>query len=119
MARHLQYPNFAEFLWQARKWEYANFPSSQSRILFDILLLVEAYDIKNKNLSIKELQSLLPYSDRGVRYAVKNLIETEYCTLDTSCNDKRVRSLKSTNKLKILFDSYENFVLKNSRVIKI
>jgi hypothetical protein len=106
------YTNFAEFLWRTREWEYANFPTSQSRILFDILVLVEMYDASNKNLSIKELQSILPYSARGIRYAVEELVNRRYCQLTIAYPDRRVKSLRSTEKLKNLFIAYEKYIFR-------
>ncbi len=101
---------FIEFISQLRQWENLNFPSSQSRILFDILIQIEKYRINGKVLSIKEVENILPYSSRGIRYAIQQLVREDWCVINTTTKDRRVKILVGTKKLKDKFLEFKSYI---------
>ena len=101
--------HFVDFIWQIRKWESEHFPLSQGRILFDALIYIKIHDQLNKKLTVKELQFSLPYSARGIRYALEKLISEGWCEIKTSTDDRRLKYISGTEKLITIFNTYEMF----------
>lgn len=70
-------------------------------ISFDIALVV----LKNENegSQLKVLYATLPYSPMGIRHHYLNLIRDGWITAKTSSNDKRVKLIFPSEKLKLHF----------------
>ena len=78
-------------------------PVGQSFIPFDILLTVLNGDRDGNDLTVKALFASLPYSDMGIRYHFKRLIEKEWISLHNGDADTRIKRVKATLKLKNAF----------------
>jgi len=72
----------------------------QSVIPYDILTTVFLYELQGKNITIKELFLKLPFSDMGIRYHLKSLIDDGWIEVCQTNEDRRVREIRSQAKLK-------------------
>lgn len=90
-----------------RFWEEKNLPLSQSRIAFDLLLLIANCHYSETHLTLKYLFNSLNYSERGIRYVLEQFVSNGWCDIVGSCTDKRFRHVVASEKLTIAFESYE------------
>jgi hypothetical protein len=95
-----QQKNIAEFLHLSREVSAQHLPIGHSFIPFDLLLQVCLHEVRYQDqpLSMKALFASLPYSDMGVRYHLRRLIENEWIVIDKNDMDPRMRSVSATDK---------------------
>lgn len=74
-------------------------PIGHSFIPYDILITVVECFISDKELTVKALFASLPYSDMGLRYHFRKLIDTGWIELHAVNDDGRVKQVKPTEKL--------------------
>ena len=87
-----------------RKSSAAHLPIGHSFIPYDILITVVDGCTNDKELTVKALFASLPYSDMGLRYHFKKLIDTGWIELHATNGDARVKQVKPTEKLSKQFD---------------
>ncbi len=110
MTRKHTIASFSAALLRLRDWERSNFPNRGHRITFDIVISVASHESSSKKLTLKELQSMLPYSPRTIKYEVSRLIEEGWFQLERSLSDRRSKYVSVSLKLKKLLLIYkENF----------
>lgn len=106
-----QTKRFLRSAMKIREWEDKCIPTSQSRIAFDLFLLLAQSAADDKRISQKSLFASLPYSERGVRYVLKRFIAEGWCELEEDKTDKRLRFLAPTSLLKDALIEYHHLVL--------
>ena len=84
---------------ELRKQIYVHLPVGHSFIPFDILLTVVNSHQMQSQLTVKALFTVLPYSDMGLRYHFKKLIDTGWIELGAITTDARLKQVKPTSKL--------------------
>ena len=102
---------FSKGVLDIRLWEERNLPLSQSRIAFDLFVLIAHSSCTEKPLTLKRLFSTLKYSERGVRYVLEQFVDGGWCEVICDANDKRCRFLAETKRLTDAFESYKKVVL--------
>ena len=74
-------------------------PIGHSFIPYDILVTVVEHFTINKELTVKALFASLPYSDMGLRYHFRKLVQSGWIELHVIDGDARVKQIKPTEKL--------------------
>lgn len=82
-----------------RKQSAAYLPIGHSFIPYDILITVVDSFVGDKELTVKALFATLPYSDMGLRYHFRKLIDTGWIELHATNGDARVKQVMPTEKL--------------------
>lgn len=96
---------------QVREWEDEHLPQSQSRIAYDLFVLIAHSAVTERPLTLKELFNSLKYSQRGVRYVLDQFIDGGWCEIVESDGDKRFRLVVATDRLHSTLNEYEKFVM--------
>jgi hypothetical protein len=81
-------------------------PVGHSFIPLDILLSVINGSKSGQDLKIKELFTQLPYSDMGIRYHFRLLINRGWIELHNGDIDLRIKRIKPTDKLIKEFEAF-------------
>ncbi len=102
---------FSKGVIDIRLWEERNLPLSQSRVAFDLFILIAHCSCTLKPLTLKRLFSTLKYSERGVRNVLEQFIVGGWCEVVCDTDDKRCRYIMATKRLTDAFESYKNVVL--------
>ena len=87
-------------------------PIGHSFIPYDILLVVVEGSISNNQLTVKALFTTLPYSDMGLRYHYRRLVDSGWIEVKPSSNDKRSKALVPTLKLLEAFKAVDRSLAK-------
>jgi hypothetical protein len=97
----------AEFLLHSRTISAEHLPIGHSFIPYDLLLQIYLHAISEmrEQLNIKSLFASLPYSDMGMRYHLRRLIDNGWIKIDTNGSDPRMRSVTPTAKTFVKFDA--------------
>lgn len=82
-----------------RKQSAAHLPIGHSFIPYDILVTVIDSFANDKELTVKALFATLPYSDMGLRYHFRKLVDSGWIELHAVSGDARVKQVKPTDKL--------------------
>ena len=93
-----------------RKESAAHLPIGHSFIPFDILITVVECFTSDKELTVKALFATLPYSDMGLRYHFRKLVDTGWIELHTTTGDARVKQVKPTEKLAKQFELFSKSI---------
>jgi DNA-binding MarR family transcriptional regulator len=101
---------FTKCVQNIRNWEDSFLPLSQSRIAFDLFILIAHSHETEKPLTLKELCNSLKYSERGIRYVLKQLIDGGWCEVVGHSKDKRFRLIVATELLRSRLRDYEQLV---------
>jgi DNA-binding MarR family transcriptional regulator len=101
---------FTKCVQNIRNWEDSFLPLSQSRIAFDLFILIAHSNETEKPLTLKELCNSLKYSERGIRYVLKQLIDGGWCEVVGHSKDKRFRLIVATELLRSRLRDYERLV---------
>lgn len=91
-----------------RKQSAAHLPIGHSFIPYDILVTVVDSFTSDKELTVKALFATLPYSDMGLRYHFRKLVDTGWIELHAVNGDARVKQVKPTDKLSKHFELLSN-----------
>lgn len=102
---------FSQCVRQIRNWEDANLPLSQSRIAFDLFMLIGHSSQVSQPMTLKELFNSLKYSERGVRYVLEQFVDSGWCEIVGHEQDKRFRLVVATQLLVDKLAQYEQVVL--------
>ena len=94
-----------------RQWEDAHLPVSQSRLAFDLFMLIAHSAETEAPLTLKQLFNSLRYSERGIRYVLEQFVEGGWSEITGHQQDKRSRVVLATDKLRIAVREYEAVVL--------
>lgn len=105
------YINFSNCVLHIRMWEDRYLPLSQSRLAFDLFVLIAHSAEVNRPLTLKELFNSLKYSERGIRYVLEQFIDGGWCVIAGNESDRRFRHVVATDLLKIRLREYEQHVL--------
>jgi hypothetical protein len=106
---------FSQCVRHIRTWEDAHLPLSQSRIAFDLFMLIGHSSQVEQPLTLKELFNSLKYSERGVRYVLEQFVDSGWCEIVGSDQDRRFRLVVATQRLVDKLIEYEQVVLSNYR----
>lgn len=93
-----------------RKQSATHLPIGHSFIPYDILVTVVDSFTNNKELTVKALFATLPYSDMGLRYHFRKLIDNGWIELHAVSGDARVKQVKPTDKLSKQFALLSNIL---------
>lgn len=102
---------FTKCVQNIRNWEDRFLPLSQSRIAFDLFILIAHSHETDKPLTLKELCNSLKYSERGIRYVLEQLIDGGWCEIVGHSKDRRFRLIVATDLLRTRLREYEQLVL--------
>jgi len=102
---------FTKCVQNIRDWEDRFLPLSQSRIAFDLFILIAHSHETDKPLTLKELCNSLKYSERGIRYVLERLIDGGWCEIVGHSKDRRFRLIVATDLLRTRLREYEQLVL--------
>jgi hypothetical protein len=91
-----------------RKQSAAHLPIGHSFIPYDILVTVVDSFTSDKELTVKALFATLPYSDMGLRYHFRKLVDGGWIELHAVNDDARVKQVKPTDKLSKHFELLSN-----------
>lgn len=96
----------------ARRWQHRRLGPSGSQVLFDLLALAVRYHLLStpshpQELTIKLLIGSLPYSEAGVRKALRQCVADGWVCIATSPRDGRVRVIRARPKLVEAWREYE------------
>jgi DNA-binding MarR family transcriptional regulator len=103
--------NFPRCVQHIRNWEDRHLPLSQSRIAFDLFVLIGHSHVAERPLTIKELLNSLKYSERGIRYVLDQFIDGGWCEIVGNQQDRRFRHVVATDLLRTKLREYEEHVL--------
>jgi DNA-binding MarR family transcriptional regulator len=106
---------FSQCVRHIRTWEDAHLPLSQSRIAFDLFMLIGHSSQVEQPLTLKELFNSLKYSERGVRYVLEQFVDSGWCEIVGSEQDRRFRLVVATQRLIDKLIEYEQVVLGHYR----
>jgi DNA-binding MarR family transcriptional regulator len=106
---------FSQCVRHIRTWEDAHLPLSQSRIAFDLFMLIGHSSQVEQPLTLKELFNSLKYSERGVRYVLEQFVDSGWCEIVGSEQDRRFRLVVATQRLVDKLIEYEQVVLGHYR----
>jgi hypothetical protein len=106
---------FSQCVRHIRTWEDAHLPLSQSRIAFDLFMLIAQSSQIEQPMTLKELFNSLKYSERGVRYVLDQFVDGGWCEIVGSEQDKRFRLVVASQRLTDKLAEYEQVVLSNYR----
>ena len=93
-----------------RKQSINHLPIGHSFIPYDILITVVESHTNNEELTVKALFASLPYSDMGLRYHFRKLLNDGWIELQPMNRDKRVKQIKPTEKLSNQFGLFLNSI---------
>ena len=96
---------------QVRSWEDKHLPLSQSRIAFDLFVLIAHSAEVEQPMTLKELFNSLKYSERGIRYVLEQFIDGGWCEIAGHEKDKRFRRVVATDLLKTRLSEYQAHVI--------
>ena len=102
---------FSQCVCQIRIWEDAHLPLSQSRIAFDLFMLIGYSSQVSQPMTLKELFNSLKYSERGIRYVLEQFVDGGWCEIVGHEQDKRFRLVVATQRLVDKLAEYEHVVL--------
>lgn len=105
-----QQVSFVAALTLIRKQSAAHLPIGHSFIPYDILITVVESHTNNEELTVKALFASLPYSDMGMRYHFRKLLNDGWIELQPMNRDKRVKQIKPTEKLSNQFGLFLNSI---------
>ena len=91
-----------------RKQSAVHLPIGHSFIPYDILVTVVDSFTSDKELTVKALFATLPYSDMGLRYHFRKLVDGGWIELHAVNGDARVKQVKPTEKLSKHFELLSN-----------
>ena len=106
---------FSQCVRHIRTWEDAHLPLSQSRIAFDLFMLIGHSSQIEHHMTLKELFNSLKYSERGVRYVLEQFVDGGWCHIVGHEQDKRFRLVVASKRLTDKLAEYEKVVLSNYR----
>lgn len=92
-----------------RLWEDAHLPLSQSRIAFDLFMLIAHSAELEQPMTLKELFNSLRYSERGIRYVLDQFIAGGWCSVTGNESDRRFRLVVATDLMRERLREYEDF----------
>lgn len=99
-----------------RKQTAAHLPIGHSFIPYDILVTVVDNFTNDKELTVKALFATLPYSDMGLRYHFRKLVETGWIELHAVNGDARVKQVKPTDKLSKHFELLSHSIISSLNI---
>lgn len=102
---------FSQSVIKIRLWEEENLPLSQSRIAFDLFVLLANASCAQQPLTPKRLFIALKYSERGIRNVLTQFISGGWCEVICDSEDRRCRYIVATKRLTDAFAAYEQVVL--------
>lgn len=102
---------FSQCVRHIRTWEDAHLPLSQSRIAFDLFMLIGYSSQISQPMTLKELFNSLKYSERGIRYVLEQFVDGGWCEIVGHEQDKRFRLVVATQRLIDKLAEYEHVVL--------
>lgn len=111
----------AELLQISRKISAQHLPIGHSFIPYDLLLQVYLSELNGDQspLNIKSLLASLPYSDMGVRYHLRRLIEGDWIEIEKDGEDPRMRNViakpKTHKRFDLITDHLTKFLNDQSR----
>lgn len=103
--------HFPSCVISVRNWEDAHLPLSQSRIAFDLFMLIGQSAHNERPLNHKQLFNSLKYSERGIRYVLDQFIDGGWCEVVGQTEDRRFRVIVATQRLTDKLREYEVVVL--------
>lgn len=81
------------------RWGKKLFPIRNSSIVFDLILIVNHYNLINQNLTLKKIFLSLPYSENGIRKQIRHLVKFGWLDIYKSRIDGRIKLVKPSKKL--------------------
>lgn len=103
--------HFTQSVQHIRQWEDAHLPVSQSRLAFDLFMLIAHSAETESPMTLKQLFHSMRYSERGIRYVLEQFVAGGWCEITSHQEDKRSRRVMATDKLRIALREYEAVVL--------
>jgi hypothetical protein len=115
MSQEVSHSNFifSQCVRHIRSWEDAHLPLSQSRIAFDLFMLIGQSSQVERPMTLKELFNSLKYSERGIRYVLEQFVDGGWCEIVGHEQDKRFRLVVASQRLIDKLAEYEQVVLNN------
>ena len=98
-------------------WEDSHLPVSQSRIAFDLFILIGHSACEQRPMTLKELFNTLKYSERGVRYVLDQFLDGGWCEIVGHTEDRRFRLVVAKQRLLDALADYERVVLATYRTV--
>jgi hypothetical protein len=84
---------------KVRDWEKNNLPIEQSALALDLFLVISYNTLKGKPLTLKLLFHSIDFSEAGIRKHLKRLLADEWCSLEGTEHDKRLRHVVAQPKM--------------------
>ena len=99
-----------------KDWEKTNLPSTDSSLSHHIFLLIAHNSLSGTHLTLNQLYFSINYSVTGIRKQLFRLIKNEWCYLEASNIDKRVKFIVASDKMILLFER-EDLRMKIRRLV--
>ena len=97
---------------KAIRFQSTNYlPIGNSFIPFDMLIAVLDCFVINRTITVKVLFASLPYSDMGMRYHFRKLVNDGWIELHTSAKDLRVKEILPSQKLLSHFAQFSQLIM--------
>jgi hypothetical protein len=103
--------NFSQCVRHIRTWEDAHLPLSQSRIAFDLFMLIGHSSQVDRPMTLKELFNSIKYSERGVRYILEQFVDGGWCRIVGHDSDRRFRLVVATGLMITKLEEYQQHVI--------
>jgi len=107
---------FTASLLAIKDWEKNNLPSTDSGLSHHIFLLIAHHSLSGNHLTLNQLYFSINYSVTGIRKQLFRLIKNEWCYLEASNIDKRVKFIVASEKMILLFER-DDLRLKIQRLV--
>lgn len=97
----------AENIIKVRNWEKENLPIEQSSLALDLFMVIAYNTLKGKPLTLKQLFHSIDFSEAGIRKHLKRLLTEDWCKLESTEHDRRLRHVVAQPKM---LESLSNYV---------
>jgi hypothetical protein len=102
---------------KVRDWEKANLPIEQSALAMDLFLVIAYNTLRGKPLTLKLLFNSIDFSEAGIRKHLRRMLSDNWCSLEGTEHDKRLRYVVAQPKMLHALEDYIG-VLRDAFAIK-
>ena len=98
--------SIVEKVLKVRDWENVNLPIEQSALAMDLFLVIAYNSLSGKPLTLKLLFHSIAFSEAGIRKHLRRLLSNNWCALEGTERDKRLRHVVAQPKMLYALEDY-------------
>lgn len=100
---------------KVHSWERNHLPIEQSALALDLFVVIAYNSLIGKPLTLKQLFYSIEFSEAGIRKHLKRLLSEDWCKLEGTKHDKRLRHVVAQPKMLESLHSYVDVLLEAYR----